>query len=122
MTMMTEPIHSRRRNLLHKTKLGEFREWCVTYNYRDQKGRTWRFKDRTEKHPRHAYEVLRIFPHCEYGDYGDVIFYRRERGDHITCTDVGVALVTEWYRTRGRHKGRHKDDEFGSLETYLGRD
>jgi hypothetical protein len=74
----------RTRNLLHRSKLEEFKQWAVGQGYREDTGSG-------------LYQVLRLRP--PEGS-GMIVFYERDSGKHVTSHDEGTSLVRRWLRER----------------------
>ena len=81
---------SRTRNLLHYNKLSLFRLWATEaagYVVRKPTG--------------HPYEVLRLASGI---GRPDILFYKRDRTDHVTTTGEGTKLVERWLKERKNDK------------------
>jgi hypothetical protein len=75
----------RRRNLLHRSKLGDFVSWAEACGWR---------QEQTAASP---YEVARLT--CP-GAKRPIIIYRRDSGDHLTTFAAGTSLVQRWIKER----------------------
>lgn len=83
------------RATLHKNALNDFIAWAKTKGYIE--------------HPltRHPYEVARLEYYTPQGNNPHLVFYKRERTDHITCEGNGRTLMLRYMRER---KGFAKAD------------
>ena len=90
----------RPRNLLHRNKLDDFKKWvldCRGYFELPPSG--------------HAYEVFRFRKHCCSGSLPDIVFYQKDRYQHVTLDDEGEKLVKKWLKERKdakRNQGQEK--------------
>jgi hypothetical protein len=76
----------RRRNLLHRSKLNDFLQWCRQHQV-------------TVRFPPHAYQVAALTQGMEVS-----IIYDRDHGDHFTTYGFGTQLVERWLKERNECK------------------
>jgi hypothetical protein len=74
----------RARNLLHRTKLDEFKQWLESHGHRLQE-------------PKGDYEVLRW--KGKKGKPMPMVFDRHE-GDHLTTNATATGYVRQWVNSR----------------------
>lgn len=76
------------RGLLHKNALADFVAWAKTKGY--------------VEHPlsRHPYEVARLEYYDPAGSNPHLVFYVRERGEHLTTFGGGLTLARRYLSER----------------------
>ena len=70
------------RNLLHKTKLDDFKQWLTANGYK------WRA-------PRGAYQVLQV---CKDGKHWNCVYFRHNMPEHYTTDRHLDSLVMRFIR------------------------
>lgn len=89
MTKQWERLSSdRTRNLLHETKLEDFKRWLLLNGYE-----LMRIPEQSK------FEVMRIKQKSVYA-MPSISFYKRERTEHITTYGLGTQLVVRWLKER----------------------
>lgn len=81
--------HHRPRNLLHRDKLHEFKQWLIN------DGR-WIIKEPSG----HKYEVLRFSEYTPQGDNHDLVIYQKERYQHCTLDEETEVLVRTYLKDK----------------------
>ena len=71
----------RARNLLHRTKLEQFADWCSSKGF-------------TVTRPKAEYQVLRV----DFGGKHPAIVYDRHEGDHFTVFGPSMSLVNRFIK------------------------
>lgn len=80
-----------RRELLHKSRVAEFRQWCE------------KVKGLTTRDGRGPYEVFQILPKGSRN--WQVIFSRNYMPEHVTVPEPLVPLVLNFIRSTSRYPG-----------------
>jgi hypothetical protein len=89
MTKQWEKLsNDRTRNLLHESKLEDFKRWLLTQGYE-----LMHVPDSSK------YEVMRIKAKSVFA-MPSISFYQRTRTEHITTYGLGTQLVVRWLKER----------------------
>lgn len=86
------------RDLLHRNKLDAFRNWVSTKGYIIHPGSN------------HDYEVLRIEKSSSSGNTPHLVFYQKDRYQHVTIPKGTENLVREFIRHSRLARSAHKTD------------